>query len=289
MGTDGFADLPAGARRIAKAWRGLIVEYAWLPPFQGTAPTRPNRLEVVFSGHSSVRLRHGDAFHDVTVVPGAMYVVGPEPTVLLDVREYSDTLEIYPDLSLLRSAAEEASIRDFALEPTLRGQARVTFLRDPAMLGIAHVLRRACVNRLTLSDIEASELTHLIGQRVLLMQYGVRPKSPWRGLHDRTLRAVADLVEDRLTDRLTLDDLAAQARMSPFHFARCFKRATGLAPHQYVLARRIELAKRLLLTTTRAVQDIAWSVGFENVSHFRRKFRDQIGIHPGALRRATRP
>lgn len=63
---------------------------------------------------------------------------------------------------------------------------------------------------------------------------------------------------------------------------------TGLAPHQYVLARRIELAKRLIMTTHRSVQEVAWSVGFENISHFRRQFAAQIGVVPGALRRATR-
>ena len=78
------------------------------------------------------------------------------------------------------------------------------------------------------------------------------------------------------------------AALSPFHFARCFKATTGLAPHQYVLARRIELAKRLIMTTHQSVQEVAWSVGFENISHFRRQFAAQIGVVPGALRRATR-
>ena len=79
------------------------------------------------------------------------------------------------------------------------------------------------------------------------------------------------------------------AELRPFHFARCFKATTGLTPpHQYVLARRIELAKRLIMTTHRSVQQVAWSVGFENISHFRRQFAAQIGVVPGALRRATR-
>ena len=54
-----------------------------------------------------------------------------------------------------------------------------------------------------------------------------------------------------------------------------------------MLARRIELAKRLVVTTGEPVQDIAWTAGFENLSHFRRQFAAQIGVLPGALREAT--
>jgi AraC family transcriptional regulator len=61
----------------------------------------------------------------------------------------------------------------------------------------------------------------------------------------------------------------------------------GLAPHQYVIARRLELAKRLLLTTRLNVAEIAWSIGYENISHFRRLFTGHIGVTPGEIRRAT--
>jgi len=87
---------------------------------------------------------------------------------------------------------------------------------------------------------------------------------------------------------LTLEELSRVAELSPFHFARCFKATTGLAPHQYMLARRIELAKRLIMTTRQSVQAVAWSVGFENISHFRRQFAAHVGVVPGVLRRATR-
>jgi len=59
-----------------------------------------------------------------------------------------------------------------------------------------------------------------------------------------------------------------------------------LAPHQYVIARRLELAKRLLLTSTHTVAEIAWSIGYENMSHFRRLFTMHIGMTPGEIRRA---
>ena len=142
------------------------------------------------------------------------------------------------------------------------------------------------VGQAELSDIEASTLAHLLVRRVLTRQYRLRPLPP-APLDPRTLARVAEAVEARLDETLTLADLAAVAGLSTFHFARSFRAATGLAPHQYVLARRIDLAKRLVLTTAEPVQEIAWSAGFENVSHFRRQFAAQIGVLPGALRTAT--
>lgn len=281
----------SGSCRVRFRWQNLHVEYAWLPPFRGYAVTQPNRLEVVFSAHSGVALELGRRVHDIDVEPGAMYVVGAEPTTLLNVGEYSDTLEMYPDLSLLHACAERQHIRHFALEPTLRGQGTVTFRRDAVVLAIAHVLRRVCMERLTLSDIEADTLTHLLAQRLLMLQHGVdvcASTRPGSRLSAHTIGRLGDYIEDSLLRPISLDDLAQVAQLSPFHFARCFKASTGLAPHQYVLARRIELAKRQIMATSLPVHEVAWAAGFENISHFRRQFARQIGVLPGALRAATK-
>lgn len=288
--SEGIQAVLGGSRRISRAWPGLRVEYAWLPPFEGCALTKPNRIEVVFSSHTGVVMQQASQTYDISVVPGAMFVVGAEPTTLLRVANYSDTLEMYPDLPLLTEAAQWANSRDFELEPTLRASRSASFCRDAVVLGIAHTLRRVCMGKLGLSDIEASSLLHLLMQRILTLQYGLAPAPGRSGggrLSSTLISRVGDYIEDNLTRRITLDDLARQCRLSPFHFARCFRQTTGLAPHQYVTGRRIEYCKRLLMTTALPVQDIAWTAGFENLSHFRRQFAAQIGVLPGALRQAT--
>jgi AraC family transcriptional regulator len=279
----------SGSCRASRQWGGLRAEYAWLPPFRGAAITKPNRVEVVFSEHDHVLVDQDDHAHDVRVPAGAMYVVGERPTTLLQVAAYSDTLEMYPDLQLLSEAASRRGVRGFALDPTLKGQRSVAFARDAVVLGVAHVLRRACMDRRTVSDVEADSLAHMLAERLVALQHGeARPRVPQQ-LSRRTLDRLAGFIEDGLTRRLRLADLARVAELSPFHFARCFKATTGLAPHQYVLARRIELAKRLIVTTRQPVVEVAWSVGFENISHFRRQFTAQVGVVPGILRRATCP
>lgn len=278
----------AGSCRISRAWTGLRAEYSWLPPYQGAALTKPNRVEVVFSAHDDVIIDQQAHAYAVRVQPGGMYIVGQQPTTLLRVGAYSDTLELYPDLALLQSAACERGVRAVELEPTLKGVRAVTFAREATVLGIAHVMRRACMNQRTLSDLEADGLAHRLVERLITLQYGEPGGTPAPGqLSAVAVRRVADCIEAGLTRRLSLAELAQVAGLSVFHFARCFKATTGLAPHQYALARRIELAKRLLMTTRRSVQDVAWSIGFENLSHFRRQFAAQVGVVPGVMRLAT--
>jgi AraC family transcriptional regulator len=96
---------------------------------------------------------------------------------------------------------------------------------------------------------------------------------------------VTQYVESELDGELTLGRLAAVATLSPFHFARAFKATTGLAPHQFVMARRVDRATALLRGSTASVVDIAHAVGLSNVSHFRRVFRAHTGVLPGEVRK----
>jgi AraC family transcriptional regulator len=280
------------SRRMQLQWPSLRVESVWLPPFCGHAPNQPNRVEVVFSAHKGVALELIGRVHTVDVEPGAMFVVGNEPTSLVHVQEYSDTLEMYPDMALLRSCAERHGLRHFSLQPSLGVRERATFRRDAVVLAVAHVLRQACMGQLSVSDIEADSMAHLLAQRVLQMQHGIDDSAstaPARRLNARSIAALAEYIEDRLFDSLTLEELAQAARLSLFHFARCFKASTGSAPHQYVLARRIDWAKRQIMTTNSSIKDVAWAIGFENLSHFRRQFAKHVGVLPGSLRAATQP
>jgi AraC-like DNA-binding protein len=86
----------------------------------------------------------------------------------------------------------------------------------------------------------------------------------------------------------TLEQLAAVARLSPYHFARQFRRATGLPPHQYVIARRVERAKGLLQAgTDLSLAQVAAHAGFSDQSHFCQHFRRIVGVTPGQFRKSA--
>jgi AraC-like DNA-binding protein len=92
-------------------------------------------------------------------------------------------------------------------------------------------------------------------------------------------------IEAAAEDTLSLDALAAEAAMSPYHFLRCFRRVAGMTPHQYLLRTRLHRAAVRLRRTEDAVSAIAFDAGFNDLSTFNRRFRRVIGSSPREFRR----
>jgi AraC-like DNA-binding protein len=95
---------------------------------------------------------------------------------------------------------------------------------------------------------------------------------------------IARLLESTFVRHHSLATLAAQAGISPFHFLRVFRKATGATPRQFLLRLRLRAAVRLLRTTPMRVTDIAYAVGFGDLSHFVRSFRAEFGVAPSRAR-----
>lgn len=104
----------------------------------------------------------------------------------------------------------------------------------------------------------------------------------------RNLKRVLQYVHDNLSSSLTLAELAFVARRSPYHFARQFRLAVGIAPHQYVIRARVEEARRLLQSEDIGIAEAAARVGFASRSHLSRHMRRLFGVTPGTYARATR-
>jgi AraC family transcriptional regulator len=114
--------------------------------------------------------------------------------------------------------------------------------------------------------------------------YGKAVMKPLANKRDPRIQRVIELIELNKGSDISLDDLAKTAAMSPFHFSRSFKRATGLPPHQYLANRRVEHAKELLRSTNLPVAEVAYRVGYSNMSHFILLFRRVTGGTPGQFR-----
>ncbi len=123
----------------------------------------------------------------------------------------------------------------------------------------AHLLRHYCVRKYTVGNYS-----------------GGLPKSK--------LRQVTDYINDNLDQDLRLDDLAAIAQMSPYHFTRLFKQSTGLTPRQYVIRCRIEAAKRLLARWELSITQISQRLGFASHSQITTIFRKHTGTTPTTYR-----
>jgi AraC family transcriptional regulator len=127
---------------------------------------------------------------------------------------------------------------------------------------------------------------------VHLLRHVLAPRRPVGGrdgaLPRGRLRAVVEYIEEHLDAGPTLEQLAAVAHLSPYHFARQFKEATGLPPHQYVIVRRVERAKQFLQDGDLSLAQVAAHAGFSDQSQFSHHFKRLVGVTPGQFRTPAR-
>jgi AraC family transcriptional regulator len=106
------------------------------------------------------------------------------------------------------------------------------------------------------------------------------------GLVDRRIRRAVELMHAHLDRELPLEEIAAAAYLSPFHFARLFKKLTGASPHAYLATLRVERAQTLLAETDLSIAAVSIRVGYASPSHFTKAFRQTVGLTPRAFRAA---
>jgi AraC family transcriptional regulator len=99
---------------------------------------------------------------------------------------------------------------------------------------------------------------------------------------------VQAFVTENLASPLHISELAGSVHLSPFHFARAFKGATGETPHGFVTRMRMEQAQLLLRDGAQPLREIAFAIGYRTQAHFSGVFRTHAGMTPGAFRRKWR-
>jgi len=107
---------------------------------------------------------------------------------------------------------------------------------------------------------------------------------PKTQLSPHKLRRTIDFIDENLHGELTLNTLAQAVALSPGHFAHAFRAATGVTPHRYVVERRVETAKALLLQSDLPITEIAQRIGCSSHSHFSVQFHRVTGFTPRQYR-----
>jgi AraC-like DNA-binding protein len=156
----------------------------------------------------------------------------------------------------------------------------------PELMVLGELAQAAADGR---SDIGLDEVGQLFASRFVEVVCGRRAKPASATGRDRRRAVETALWIDAHSPRpIDLDAAAAQAGISPFHFLRLFSTVLGVTPHQYLVRSRLRHAARLLADHDRSVTDVAYDVGFGDLSNFVRTFHRAAGVSPLRFRQASR-
>jgi AraC-like DNA-binding protein len=145
----------------------------------------------------------------------------------------------------------------------------------------------SALHRLLESDARVLQQQTLWRETLLLLfqRHGRVAALPVPGLEPHAVSLAKELLSSQLSSPPSLEQLAAAVQLSPFHFARVFRRATGLPPHAWLMQQRLAQA-RALLQGGCAPLTVAMQLGFADQSHLTRQFKQAYGVAPGAYRKA---
>lgn len=247
---------PAGAHRHAPSSDHLVSVHAG-PPV---------RISCVPQGIRCVRSRG-----EINVLPAGMADDWFED-------DASDMIDLRLPASLVRLAAEE-----IGLDPDRAGILPRCHMRDVRIEHIAWALAAehgaSSPNGLLYRESLGMALAvHLLGHH--------RTPAPPRGLSPQQLARVTEYIEAHLCEDVSLLRLARVSGVSASHLRVLFKQATGAPVHQYVIQRRVERARALLVRGDRPASQIAVEAGFSHQSHMARCMRRVLGVTPASITRS---
>jgi AraC family transcriptional regulator len=204
-----------------------------------------------------------------------------DPVALLD-KPYN-VLFFYLPRGALNAIADDADaprIGDLSDNPMSFDDATVGSLGRAVLPALGHPDQA--------SQLFVDHVLLAVGIHVAQTYGGMRslPQPVRGGLAPWQVRRAKEILCANLDGRMPLEEVARECRLSVSHFSRAFRRSTGVAPHNWLLARRVETAKDKLRDDRLTLLDVALSCGFADQSHLTRVFTRMVGVSPGAWRRA---
>ena len=230
-------------------------------------------------------IRTASGFHARTQSRGGVCVIPAGLPFAASLDNEAEYLAVYLDPSLILRAASDG------LTTGTTEVIEKKSTHDPVVSSVGHALLAELESEAPGGRLYAASLANVLAVH-LLRHYTAEGGGERRtagGLSGRRLRRVLSYIDDNYELDLHLEDLAREAEMSTFHFAREFKRATGTTPHQHLIKLRVERAKRLLADGELPLVEVGLRSGFSHQSHFTRLFRKWTGTTPQSYRAVSRP
>lgn len=277
---EGLPSLPYVFKRTA-AWEGVRLAHYRLG--RGLIPEHQHKDHqiIIWLGACRGELRTANGLHlGKRAVPYSVCVIPSGHPYQARLDEESEFLSLYLDPNVITSAAATESLAGGA---ELVEKSAVS---DPLVSNVGLALLGELGSAGLSGRLYAESLANILA--IHLLRHYAAPRPAWRpsngGLTGFKLRRVTDFITENHERDLALAEMASAAGISPFHFAREFKRATGLAPHQYLIKIRIERAKAWLAQSELPLVEVSLRAGFNNQSHFTRLFHKHTGMTPKTYR-----
>jgi AraC family transcriptional regulator len=226
----------------------------------------------------------GGGHFDVTSEKGHLYLAAPNFAHTISISAHHQIRKLAFPTAQWESVLDEAAGGGFSLESLrlyrgpFRSQALMSTLRNLWALSDEEGAPSRLLARAAGCEILA-ELCRLSGASLAPARGGL---APW------AKRRCLELMQERLSEDISLDELAAEAQLSPFHFSRMFKESVGAPPRVYLTRLRLERACELLETTDLPVTEIAFEVGYSSNQVLARLFVKHRHTTPSDYRRAVR-
>lgn len=285
VGKEGLVPLlPGPARKTPQPWTGLLLERHSVRSME--IPEHEHRdlcLHLQVTGNSDYEWWNEGKNRVEKSSPGSLIVL---PAGTRDRLVWTGPSDRY----LLSLKAEELA----KLAEQTTGSPEVEFTpqwaaHDMALRNLVMEMGQQAENGWPLGSLYAGLLS-LDLQHHLLRTYAGRPyKAPEfkGGLTRPRLRHALEFMNEHLGEDVSLEKIADELQLSPFHFARAFRISAGKTAHQYLLDRRMEEARHLLRSTRDDIAEIALHCGFQSPVNFTRTFRERVGVTPSQWRAAA--
>ena len=286
--THGILWQPANEVRAASdglGWGSLYASTQREAPYQGQFSAVKDHLIILhLDGPVGVSRALGRSQSHRVVGPGGLFMLPGGLDFGVRLEGYLESLHLYLRHPIVEEVANDFGVKgaDCAeLVPRLG-------VRDPMIEQLALNVRDALTYRDPSSQMYVDYIARLLAAHLLRKHSTATVESgvPNGGLTRAQVERAVDYMESNLSEPLTLVDVAKASGLSPSHFARRFKSATGAPPHQYLMSMRVERAKRMLMQRE-PIAEIALACGFTHQEHLTRIFRRLTGATPASFRRSA--
>ncbi|MGU3401669.1 helix-turn-helix domain-containing protein [Brucellaceae bacterium D45D] len=272
---------------LTSLYPDVYIYSACVRPFTGAFKgAKSLLLSMVTSGSFNSKWKINEKYINLVANPGEILVIPPHTPFEVDVSSQAEFVNVYISQKILRNIYFDFSFprsNEFIINYNIL---IVDKLLESIISDLANIIEKGA----PFPKVENEYLVRALVARVI-SRYSTLPlpnESVNAGLALNTLQSILDYIDENLHRRIDVDRMALTAGMGPAQFARVFKRAMNVTLHQYVISRRVNRAREMLVKTDFPIAEIAQECGFADQMHLTRFFGRFVGLSPASYRKKFR-